>query len=74
MAHLAATFAHVWLLSSVYSLMDGESGTLDELLAAVWVVADMWSHSGMDALCSWVLARSSYFWIKQDSAQNQMLK
>lgn len=59
MAHLAATFTHVWLLSSVYSLMDGKSGTLDKLLAAVWIVADMWPHSSVDALCSRVSARSS---------------
>lgn len=61
MAHLAATFTHVWLLSSVHSLMDGESRTLDELLAAVWVVADVWPHSSVDALCSRVLAQSFFF-------------
>lgn len=55
--HLAATFTHVWLLSSVHSLMDGKSGTLDELFAAVWVVADMRPHSSVDALCSQMLAR-----------------
>lgn len=49
-AYLSASFTHVRLLSSVYSLVNGKSGTLDELFAAVWIVADMWPHSGVDAL------------------------
>lgn len=49
-AYLSTSFTHVRLLSSVYSLVNGKSGTLDELLAAVWIVADMWPHSGVDAL------------------------
>lgn len=49
-AYLSATFTHVRLLSSVHSLVNGKGGTLDELFAAVWIVADMWPHSSVDAL------------------------
>jgi hypothetical protein len=61
MTHLSATFTHVGLLSSMYSLMNSQSRTLDELLAAVWIVADMWPHSGVDALCHLGLVRWSYY-------------
>lgn len=49
-AHLSTTLTHVRLLSSVDSLVDGQGRPLDELLAAVGVVADMRPHSGVDSL------------------------
>lgn len=47
---LAASFAHVRLLASVDTLMDGQSRALNELLAAVGVVAHMGTDAAMDAL------------------------
>jgi hypothetical protein len=51
MAYLAAAFAHVRLLASVDALVDCQGRTLDELLAAVGVIAHVRADSAVDAFC-----------------------
>ena len=47
---LGTGLAVVWLLASMHTLVDGQSGTLNELLTAVRIIADMWPVSGVNAL------------------------
>lgn len=49
--YLATSLAHVRLFSSVYSHMDSESGSLDELLAATWEITSMWSNTAVNSFC-----------------------
>ena len=44
------------LLASVDTLVDRQGGTLDELLAAVGVVADMRADAAVDTFCECVSA------------------
>lgn len=55
---LSTTLTHVRLLSSVDTLVDGQGRPLDELLAAVGVVADMRPHSGVNSLMASKIAPS----------------
>ena len=50
-SHLSTPLAHVRLLSRVHALMDRQCRALDELLAAVGVVADVRTDAGMDSFC-----------------------
>lgn len=48
--YLAASLAHVRLLAGVHARVHGQSGTLDELLAAAGMIADVRANSAVDAL------------------------
>ena len=48
---LSTTLAHVWLLASVNTLVDGQSRPLDELFATVWIIAYMGTDAAVDTLC-----------------------
>lgn len=54
--NLAATLTHVRLLASVHTLVNGQSRSLDELLTAVGVVADVRADTAVDPLCRMVSA------------------
>lgn len=58
-AYLATSLAHVRLLASVDSGMHSESTALDELLATIWVVANMRTNATVNAFYS-ELAQESY--------------
>ena len=55
-AYLSTTLTHVRLLASVDTLVDRQGGTLDELLAAVGVVANMRADAAVDTFCECVSA------------------
>jgi hypothetical protein len=57
--NLAAALTHVGLFASVDARMDGESGPLDELLAAAWVVANVRAYSTVDAFWKKLSARTA---------------
>jgi hypothetical protein len=46
--YLCAMLAHVRLFARVYSSMDCERGSLDELLSAAWPLADVRPHASVD--------------------------
>lgn len=48
--YLSASLTHVRLLASVYSCMYREGGSLDELFAAVRIVADMRPYPAVNSL------------------------
>lgn len=50
-SYLAASLTHVGLLASVNTLMNGQGRTLNELLAAVWVIANMRADAAVDTFC-----------------------
>lgn len=50
-AYLSATLAHVRLFAGVNALVDSQRGPLDELLAAVGVVAYVRTDATVDPLC-----------------------
>jgi len=49
-AYLSASLAHVRLLAGVHARVHSERRALDELLAAAWVIADVWSDAAVNAL------------------------
>jgi hypothetical protein len=49
--YLATSLAHVRLLAGVDALVHGEGGALDELLAAVRVVAHVRADAAVDTFC-----------------------
>jgi hypothetical protein len=49
LAYLAAALAHVRLFASVYTLVDCQRRTLDELLAAVGIIADVRPYAAVNA-------------------------
>ena len=51
-AYLATSLAHVRLLASVDSGVHSESTALDELLATIWVVANMRTNATVNAFYS----------------------
>jgi hypothetical protein len=50
-SYLSTSLAHVRLLASVDTLVDGQGGALDELLAAVGVVAHVRADTAVDTFC-----------------------
>ena len=54
--YLSTTLTHVRLLAGVDALMDGQRGSLDELLAAVGVVANVRADAAVDTFCECVSA------------------
>lgn len=49
--YLSATLTHVGLLACMYTLMNSQSRSLNELLSTAWMVTSMWSNSAVDTLC-----------------------
>lgn len=50
-AYLAASFAHVWLLTGVHTRMHSQGGTLNELLTTARVVAHVGADATVNTLC-----------------------
>lgn len=49
--HLPTALTHVRLLARVNTRMDSQSGTLNELLATPWMLADVRPYTAVDSLC-----------------------
>jgi len=47
--NLATTFAHMRLFTSMNTLMDGQSGSLNELFPTVWKVANVRPNATVDS-------------------------
>lgn len=55
---LATPFADVRLFTSMDALVDGQRGSLNKLLVAAWIIADMGSDATVDSLVSGEIASS----------------